>query len=675
MFELKKDTEVKLDSSRLMRLISFLFPIAIILAVVFTFIWMYAVGKFGYALRGVFTGVPAVLACLFILFIYRKNVSLHDIDVFQSLNMKSLTYLFGIFYIGSLASLLLSLGNRPGYYFLFILLMYLSIFMQIFSKNVNPSIILLETFLTMINLIYSVTLNYDLYVGTTDLLSHTYFSQFTAFYGHIISPSLSDYAFFPLYHIFIAEASELLNINAKTALFIVTAPIYAITSIFIYYLLNYITNNRQISLLSCVLYSVSYVVLYYGVNVITRTMAFIAFVLLLYLIYSVNFKQDKISFKILSVIVAIFLTLVHNVSLPQIVLLLIVLFASEYIIGGRSYISKPFFIFLNVAFVGYWFFVAYLFVQRGLSPRLQSQLWDSMVLTAGGAEVVQQSTTSLMGLMDRSIFLFFALIGIGFLLRNYRKNYASVLGLFSFLTLILYVPNPLNTIYQLNVLLRFDRFILLISPFMAFAMGYGIYVFWNYVSKYLKMRNNSFLVIVLLFSIFVLCASIYSIGDSDLLGQDAKHEYFTSEELNGFEHVLYHAPVNSSIYTDYYSSRFFYLPLMPQTSADTDMLISPYHNFRIGDVSRLSQYNGYIVLRTQEFLRSGLYFGTEESTLKETPNYLYQSMPENVLKLDINTANLSKVYSNTEMNIFIPRNGIVQQNRTQSHRQDYGAPN
>ena len=63
-----------------MRLISFLFPLAIIFAVVFTFLWMFAVGKLGYALRGLFTGIPAILSCLFILFIYKKDVSLHDID-------------------------------------------------------------------------------------------------------------------------------------------------------------------------------------------------------------------------------------------------------------------------------------------------------------------------------------------------------------------------------------------------------------------------------------------------------------------------------------------------------------------------------------------------------------------------------------------------------------------
>jgi hypothetical protein len=656
MFRLSKEAGFKLDNARLMRLISFLFPLAIIFAVIFTFLWMFAAGKLAYALRGLFTGIPAILSCLFILFIHKKDVSLHDIDVYPSLSIKSLTYLFGIFYISSLVVLLLSQGSRPPYYFIFILGLYLSVFLQIFSKEVNPPLILAETFLIAINLIYSVTLNYDFYFGTTDILPHIFLSEVTAMSGRTIPTSLSDYAYFPLYHVLIAEASELLNISTKNSLFLVTAPVYAITIIFLYYLFNYITNNRQISLLSCVLFSASSVVLYYGVNVITRTMAFIMFIVLLYLVYSVNFKKDKISLKALSVIVAVFLTLVHNVSLPQLVLLLILLLASEYIIGNGSYISKPFFILLNVIFTSYWFFIAYIFVQRSLAPRLQSQFLDSIVLTAGGAEVLQESLINLVGLLDKSIFLFFALIGISFLLKNYRNNYASVLGLFALLTLIFYVPNPLNTIWQFKVLFRVDRFMLFVSPFMAFVMGYGLYIFWNYMSKYSPRKVNSAALVVLLFSTFVLVSSVFSIGDSDFLGQGARHEYFTSEELSGFEHIFKYVPIDSSIYTDYYSSRFFYLPLIPATSAK--MNISSYDNYRIGDVNKLPQYRGYIVLRTKEFLRSGLYFGSEESTLRDTANYFYQGLPENQLELQSNLAGLSKIYSSPSTDIFIPHKGL-----------------
>ena len=591
---------------------------------------------------------PAYLCCLF--------AKLHDIYFPLSLSTKSLTYLFGIFYISSLVVLLLSLGDRPWYYFIFILMLYFLVVLQIFSKNVSSSLILVESFLIMINLIYSVTLNYDFYFGTTDILPHIFFSELIAFSGQIIPASLSDYAYFPLYHILVAEASELFNTSTKTSLFLITAPIYAITIIFLYYLFNFITNNRQISLLSCLLFSASSIVLYYGANVITRTMAFIMFVILIYLIFSVNFKKDKLSLKILSVIVMIFLTLVHNVSFPQIVLLLVVLFVSEYMIGSHKYISKPFFVLFNVTFVSYWFYVAYLFVQRSLTPRLQSQLWDSMVLTAGGAEVLQEGLISLIGLLDKSIFLFFALIGIGFLLKNYKNNYASVLGLFAFLTLIFYIPNPLNTIWQLNVLFRIDRFMLLVSPFMAFVMGYGMYIFWNYISKYVPKKLTSFFVIFLLFSVFVLISPIYSIGDSSLLGKDAEHQYFTFDELRGFEHISNYSPINSSIYTDYYTTRFFYLPLIPHTSAE--MNFAPYKDNRIGDVNKIQQYRGYTVIRTREFLRSGLYFGSGESTRKETPNYFFKGTPKNKLELERNLATLSKVYSNPSIDIFIPHSGL-----------------
>jgi hypothetical protein len=656
MFGSSKKKGFNVDNHHLVKLISSLFPLAIILAVLLTFLWMFKIGKFGYALRGLFTGIPAILSCLFVLFIYKKDVNLHDIDFPSSLNTKSLTYLFGIFYISSLVVLLLSLGDRPWYYFIFILMLYLSVVLQIFSKNASSSLILVESFLIMINLIYSVTLNYDFYFGTTDILPHIFFSELIAFSGRIIPASLSDYAYFPLYHILVAEASELFNTSTKTSLFLITAPIYAITIIFLYYLFNFITNNRQISLLSCLLFSASSIVLYYGANVITRTMAFIMFVILIYLIFSVNFKKDKLSVKILSVIVMIFLTLVHNVSFPQIVILLFVLFVSEYIIGDRKYISKSFFVLFNVTFVSYWFYVAYLFVQRSLTPRLQSQLWDSMVLTAGGAEVLHESLISLIGLLDKSIFLFFALIGIGFLLKNYKNNYASVLGLFAFLTLVFYIPNPLNTIWQLNVLFRVDRFMLLVSPFMAFVMGYGMYIFWNYISKYIPKKPNLFFVIFLLFSVFVLTSSIYSIGDSSLLGQEAEHQYFTFDELRGFEHIFNYSPVNSSIYTDYYTTRFFYLPLIPHTSAE--MNFAPYKDNRIGDVNKIQQYIGYTVIRTREFLRSGLYFGSVESTRKETPNYFFKGVPKNKLELERNLATLSKVYSNPSIDIFIPHSGL-----------------
>jgi hypothetical protein len=86
--------------------------------------------------------------------------------------------------------------------------------------------------------------------------------------------------------------------------------------------------------------------------------------------------------------------------------------------------------------------------------------------------------------------------------------------------------------------------------------------------------------------------------------------------------------------------------------------ISSYQNFRIGDINKLPQYKGYTMLRTGEFLRSGLYFGSEESTLRDTSNYFYQSLPENKVELESNLAALSKIYSSSSTDIFIPKRGL-----------------
>lgn len=640
----------KSANNKRMKLIYSLFPLCVIFAVLFAFLWMFTVGKLNFVVKGLFTGIPAIISCIIVLFIYKKDVKLNDILISPSISRNSLIYLFGIFYLSSISILLLSQGGRFWYYFMFIVLLYIFILLQILSENSNPSIILVEIFLILLNLTYSVTLNYDLYFGTTDIMPHILLSEMTAMSGQIVSASLTDYAYFPLYHIMVAASSLLLHIDVKSSLFLITAPIYGITIIFLYYLFHYITRNRQISLLSCLLYSSSSIVLYYGANMITRTMSFVMFIVLLYLIYSVNFKESKFSVKILSVIAALFLTLVHNVSLPQFVLLMVILLVCESLVDVNNHISKPFFILLNVSFISYWFFIAYLFVQRSISVRLQSHFWDSMVLTSEGLGSVDDHLTNLVGYLDSSVFLFFALIGIGFLLKKYKNNYASVFGLFALITLIFYIPNPLNTIWQLHVLFRIDRFSLFVSPFMAFVMSYGIYVFWNYLSKSSSKKGYPLFLILLLFSTFIFISSVYSISDSESLVVESAHPYFTAQELRGFEHIKSYVPAGSYIYSDYYASRYFYFPMVPGISDEKNL--SFYRSYRIDNVNNFSRYSGYIVVRTREFLRAGLYL-SEGGIKAESANYFYRGTSENELEMNSNLKKINKIYSSPVEEIFI----------------------
>jgi len=190
---------------------------------------------------------------------------------------------------------------------------------------------------------------------------------------------------------------------------------------------------------------------------------------------------------------------------------------------------------------------------------------------------------------------------------------------------------------------------------MAFVMSYGIYVVWNYLSKSHSKKGAPFFLIILLLSVFVFVSSVYSISDSDSIVADSAHPYFTSQELSGFQHVKNYVPADSYLYSDYYTSRYFYFPRAPGVSEQKDLHY--YMSYRIDDVSKLPEYKGYIVIRTKEFLRAGLYLSEGGNTV-ESANYFYTSSPENKLEMEGSLKKISKIYSSPVQEIFIGGGGI-----------------
>jgi len=158
-----------------------------------------------------------------------------------------------------------------------------------------------------------------------------------------------------------------------------------------------------------------------------------------------------------------------------------------------------------------------------------------------------------------------------------------------------------------------------------------------------------------LFSTFVFISSVYSISDSESLVVESAHPYFTAHELEGFEHIKNYVPAGSYIYSDYYASRYFYFPKVPGVSEQKNP--SFYQSYRVNNVSNFPQYKGYIVIRTREFLRSGLYF-SEGGVNEESANYFYRGTSENELEMNNSLKKISKIYSNPEEDIFIGGSGV-----------------
>ncbi|MCD4807643.1 MAG: hypothetical protein K8R13_08780, partial [Methanococcoides sp.] len=329
--------------------------------------------------------------------------------------------------------------------------------------------------------------------------------------------------------------------------------------------------------------------------------------------------------------------LAHQVSIIQMVILMLFLLVCERIAGNKKYLSTNFFVLINITFIGYWFYGAYSFTRSVIESHIRPEYFETPVVKA----TVQSGNewSFLVNNIDSSIFLFFALIGIGYILWKENKKYARVFSLFALSTLVLYTPNPIQLLWQSMVLFRFDRFMLMLAPFMSFVMSAGIFAFLYYLmSKNVKIRS-AFMIVLVLFSIFSFYSIISNAEDSNYFKSDTNRKYFIEEELIGYDHVSGHVPFGSTLHSDYETSRYF----TQREFNESDALELPYYrSYMISAYDGIPDYEGYILIREKQFIDTKLAFEEGE----------YFPTSENQIQLYTYLQRNNKIYSNTAVDLY-----------------------
>lgn len=630
--------------------IAYLLPLLIIISISFTLMWFFHIEKGVRAIRGLLLlGIPAILSSLFLILQYnRKNILSDSVNIVNIRN-KFAILIFTLLYCLSILVLLTN-NERPFNYFVLLTIIYSIIFIQVISKKDAISLILIEIVLCMLNLIYGVVLKYPIYFGYTDTLGHLVMSKITYVTGSIIPADYSlSYSNYPLYHILVAEGSYLMGIDTQNSLFLIMAPFFSILVVFIYYIFYRTTGNSKVSLLTCMLFSVSSVVITYGVYIITRTMAFIGFIVILYLIYA---NLDKFKTRALLLLLSLFLLLVHQVSFPQILILLCILGGCQQIAKKKTYLKYGYLQYLSLILFFYWFFISYEFTNQLFGFYADSGQYDSVIILEDSniiGDMPQENRHSLINRLDTSIFIFFSLIGIGHSLWNDKKNqYTSVFVLFSLIVLPLFVPNPLQSLWQTMDLFRFDRFMLLLSPFMAFAMSCGIFIFYKYYSQnHPQSKYALVMLIIILLSIFTFVSITKSVKDSNILSSQSPRTYFTTGELTGFNHIFNFIQFGSQLYSDRFTIRFF--DPYRLFSGSNIWNLPHYESNAIYNPSEISNYHGYIIMRDQAFNQDGIYIGQGGKNLYLRSNETAQIFKDNFMPNN-------KIYSNSDVSIFLHNN-------------------
>jgi len=630
--------------STLMQILATKFHFLIFFGIFFGIALTLIMGRLDFMIRGFIYFVPGILCALLLLILYRKDKMGPDTLILTTANRKFFWIAFVVLFALSLIALYFS-SYRPWYYFLVITALFCVIFLQIFSNTDNPSVILFEISCVLGNLIFGLMLKYPYYFGFTDIIGHLYLSKIMFLSGHLIPADLDiSYAWFPLYHIFIAEGTSLLGIDLHYTFIIITSLSFIVMVWVLYLLFNQIIKNQQTSLLTCLIFSTTPIVITYSTYVVTRVMAFIGFIFFLFLAHKQIQTAKWRSFSVLTIVFSVYLILVHQVSIIQIIFLLMLFVAFEVIINDYFVIKTKIITFIIISFSAYWLYTSYTFSSIILQ---MVELVNTPELNQIRSQVQAGNEYAFLGdNISTAIIIFLAILGIGYLLWAYKSKYPVVIGLFALVMIPFYFPSPITASRLAMITFRVDRFILLISPFFAFIIAIGFFVMLSTLYEHKYSRKIALVFGVLIFSYLCFSAITGSnAADSPDMSSGRNRPYFTEPEMNAFDFIPQFIEYNSTITSDERAGRMFETRFFSETTA---LGLPSFESSDSIDVTDTIAFNhGFFLLRNQELENNGLTFNSISIDIGKT----FEPKQEVFLTFSKMMDTSQKIYDNQKVSI------------------------
>jgi uncharacterized membrane protein len=601
---------------------SAVFPYLSISIVVIGYIVAFAINKFDLALNGIYLTAPLVIASIIIL--KWPNLDINFINNNFKVNKHNIlisALAYTLFYLLTILVLLIY-NERVIIYFILITIIFCIIMIQIFSSAFNNKIleyiVLTEIFLLLLNLIWGVTLKYPLYFGSTDILPHIAMVNSIIVSGHV-SEFMDLYQFFPLYHILAAMGIFISNTQLETGFFIFLGLAYITVLMFAYLFFKTITKDTKISLLSLLIFSFAKEVLFYGMYMITRSMAFIFFIIILYLL--IKKRPLEFGFKFILLILTMSLILTHQVTLTYVsIILIVMLILNRYIYDKneqKNLFLKYIFLFI-VSSSAYWLYVAFGFITQTFRSFRTSETVTPIAIVT-----VQESAFSfIQNHIVIAISIFFITFGFATLLNIKKVDkdlvFISALGILFF---------PFSTT---DILYTFpqamDRFLayripLLMAIFITLPIVYGVLIFHKILCRNIVTKQKYFFIIIslLIVYLFFSIASPTIVSDSNDFPSSKSENtpYLTKNELIAFSYVK-NKMSEPVLYSDYQASRYFYnYTSFILTEEDIKTVQSGYFILRYGELQ-----SRYLTLGMTKFAIGKKYDNKLNSTNEPIQNIL-----------------------------------------------------
>lgn len=509
------------------------------------------IGQFNLTLLGSYLAIPMILAPI-IYHKYKNNTS-YSIE----LNDRIFILLLSAYFICiSLAITIVYINEvRPILFFLIVIIMSLIILLEILlfkDSNIKTKVILFQSMILMLFILWSVNLNYFYYISRTDPIFHVAAIESLINNAYIEAEIFEIYKPFPLWHILCTMLYYMsaLNLPVQKIMFFTNGIIYAFTPVITYLISRKIFSDNKVSLISALFIVLNPDVIGYGMGSIPRSVvSFLLLILILSLLYKSNLKMV-----FLSIMLIVPIVMYHTASTPFIFIIILLLLTGQHIYDKNKNIFTYNFLAIFIIFnLMYWMFYAEVLFEAIISNIIREA--PSGIITSS---IIYTPLNELFNYLQYVPMIFFIIIGtLGTLYSNKLSSVAKIFVLLGLLSVVVAFPGPALLINKFAGNFNVGRFGQYLFPFITFAIAIGFYTIYKMSQKYSKCL----LVILFLTLAFLSVTNDFVASDNPLIERPFYTYYLTEQEINSFNSIGRFT--SGLIMSDYVTTRYISLSNTP----------------------------------------------------------------------------------------------------------------
>lgn len=525
------------------KIVLYLLPLLGVTGITIPFI----IGQSNLSLLGTYLAVPMILSS--IIYFIQKNSEAN----FIILNHKLFPLFVSLYFIFISISIYLlhKYDVRQIVYYLTISVASSLILLEILLFDISKKeevAILLQIAILVVDIIWGVTLNYNLFIGRTDIIVHFWLIQNLINNAHV-TEIFDVYKSFPLWHILCAFLYKVLGIqlSIQKIMSITSGLIYSFVPIGTYLVSIRIFNDQKTSLLSALFVSIYPDVLFYGMYSISRSVvSFLEIILVLFLIDANNSKKV-----FLYIVLSISLIIYHTASMPFILSIISIILILNIFYSQKN--NK--FIFpldlLSLALtmtLFYWVYYApillYNIVNNIVMPAPVGVLTESIIFTP---------LNELFNYLQYSPLLLFVIIGFFVAMNSKRMStLGKIFCVVGLLAIPITFPGPSLLFNKLSSNFNFARFGEYTFLFIGLTGAVGFNEIYQKSKKYVKI----FPIILFLIMAFLSVSNDFTASDNPLVKRPFYTFYLTDEEEITFEHVA--SIAQGYVMSDFVTDRYLF---------------------------------------------------------------------------------------------------------------------